>query len=365
MYFSSHAVFMLCVVVEMRVGLIGCGRVANIHMAAYERLTDVNVVAVSDIKLGKAKSFANIYGISKVFSDYKGLFNVDNLDYVDICTPTSTHNRIVCDAARSGHDILVEKPMARNISECEKMISESEKNGVRLCICHNQLFHPEVMKAKSLVDSGNYDLTYFRTTHRENFDLLKAVELAQSWNVTPREGGILWEVGTHLVYLQLHFLPKVKEVYAVGTRAKYPVYDEIAVLLKAQNQRYGLIEISWVAKETEITYEIGSADGKRAEIIFDYDLLIEKSENPPMSVPSVAHNIYTDMKRGVKKWMKFGLNYISKRKLLPHFNLISNYVESLKNNSALPVTPEDGKNTIKVLECIDASLKKGRVIEVS
>jgi len=351
--------------IALKVGLVGSGRVANVHIAAYKNIENVNIVAVSDVNVEKAKNFANIYGISKVFSDYRELFEMKELDFVDICTPTSTHAKIVCDAAEFGHNILVEKPMARSTSECEKMILRSKKHGVRLCVCHNQLFHPAVMKAKSMVDSGYYDLVSFKTSHKENFDLLKAVGLAQSWNVTPEEKGILWEVGTHLTYLQLHFLQNVQEVYAVGTKSKYPVHAEFTVLLRTPSQRYGIIEISWLSKESEIVYEISSSDGKRGQILFDYDLFIEKSETPPMNVTRAVHNVYTDAKRGLQKWMQFGTNYIRKRKLLPHFNLISRYVESLKSDSEVPVQPEDGRNTIKLLECIEESLNKNCAVKIT
>jgi len=349
----------------MKVGLVGSGRVAGVHMAVYRKIKDVNVVAVSDVNLEKAKTFADIHGIAKVFSDYKDLLGIKELDYVDICTPTSTHAKIVCDAAESGHNILVEKPMAKNTSECEKMIRESEKHRVKFCVCHNQLFHPAVMKAKSLVDSGSFDLLSFKTLHKESFDLLKAVGLAQVWNVTPEEKGILWEVGTHLAYLQLHFLQNVQEVYALGTKTKYPVHTEFTVLLRTSDQRYGIIETSWLSKESETVYEISSSDGRRGQVLFDYDLFIEKSETPPMNVTGAVHNAYVDVKRGLQKWTKFGVNYVRKRKLLPHFNLINRYMDSLKKDSDVPVRPEDGKKTIKLLEGIEESLNKNCAVKIT
>jgi predicted dehydrogenase len=101
----------------MNVGLIGCGRVAELHICAYVHTPEVNVVAVSDINIEKAKAFAQKYHVSRVFEDYLALLEMKDLDLVSVCTPTTTHAEIACDAARLGKHILLEKPMARNTAE--------------------------------------------------------------------------------------------------------------------------------------------------------------------------------------------------------------------------------------------------------
>jgi predicted dehydrogenase len=349
----------------MNVGLIGCGRVAHIHMDAYRRIEKANVVAVSDVDLKRAKTFAGSYKIGKAFADYKDLLEMKNLDFVDVCTPTSTHASVVCDAAKFGHNVLVEKPMALNVSDCERMINESKKRGIKLCVCHNQLFIPSVRQMKLMADSEDYDLTCFRTSHRESFEFLKAHGLAQSWNVHPEHGGILWEVGCHLAYLQLHFLKGVKEVCAVGNKFKYPVYDEFTVLLRTSNQRYGIMEISWLAKEREIVYEICSSNGKRVQTYLPHTFLIDRSEDPPAGVVDALRSFYLDEKRIFRKWTKFVTNHILKRERPSHFYLINDYIASLEKDIAPPVTPEDGKNTINLLECIEKSLDEQRPVPIS
>lgn len=222
----------------MKVGLVGLGRVAHIHMDAYKAMKNlnVNVIAVSDADINRAEAFAEPYKIDKAFSNYADLFEIKDLDLVDICTPTSTHESIVCDAAKSGLNVLVEKPMGRNSKECEKMIEESRAHGTKLCVSHSFLFFPYVRRLKSIADSEGFDLTSFRTSHKENFEWLKAHGLAQPWNVIPEHGGVLWEVGTHLAYIQLHFLQDdVKEVYALGAKTKYPVWDDFIVLLRTSS----------------------------------------------------------------------------------------------------------------------------------
>ncbi len=348
----------------MNVGLIGCGRVAHIHMGAYRALNNVNVVAISDTDQSRAKAFAAQYKIGKVFTDHAELFKVDGLDFVDICTPTSTHETIVGDAAKAGLNVLMEKPMGRNSPECERMIEVSRKHGIKLCVCHNQLFFPHVQRLKSIADAEGFGLISFRTSHRENFEWLKNHNLAQPWNVSPEHGGILWEVGTHLAYLHLSFLKDVNEVYALGVKSKYSVYDDFAVLLRTASKRWGLFEISWVAKESEIVYEVIGSQGQRVQTYLPHGYIIERMQYPPANAGGVVKSWYTDQKRIFNKWSKFAKDRIE-RPQLGHISLIRSYVENLQKGLPSPVTGEDGRNAIKLLECIQKSLDEKRPVEYS
>lgn len=348
----------------MNVGLIGCGRVAHIHMGAYKAMRKANVVAVSDVDINRAKVFAEPYKIGKIFSNYVDLFEVKDLDFIDVCTPTSAHESIVRDAAKSGLNVLVEKPLGRNSEECERMVEESRKYGTKLCVCHNQLFFPYVRHLKSIADCEGFDLTSFRTSHRENFEWLKAHGLAQPWNVSPEHGGILWEVGCHLAYLQLYFLKDVEEVYALGVKAKYPVWDDLIVLLRTSSQRWGIMEISWVAQESEMVYEIIGSDGRRVQTFLPHGYIIERMQESPADVVGVARCFFSDEKRLFRKWTKFAKDQF-KKPPSGHFDLISSYVESLEKGSSPPVTGEDGRNAIRLLECIKESLEERRPVNYS
>jgi len=348
----------------MEVGLIGCGGIAKVHMQVYKSMRNVNVVGLCDLNLEKAKDLAQRFKIEKVFQNYEDLFEVKDLELVDICTPVSTHARIVCDAAKAVPAIIVEKPMALTVSECEDMITEAQKHGSKLCVSHNQIFLPSIQKAKSLIDKGTYDLVSFRTSQKENFELLRAHRLAADWMVTPQQKGIIWEVCCHLAYLQLHFLPQIIEVYAVGGKVKYPVYDNFAVLLRTSSQRFGIIELSWVSRETEIVYEMCDSQGKRAQIYRDFDYFLENLADPPISVRGVISGFFADEKRILQKWTKLGFNYLHKKKLIPHFELVTNFVMSIEKDLPSPVTPEDGKKTIDLLECIKNSLDQKQPVKV-
>ncbi len=341
----------------MKIGLIGCGRVANEHMKIYRYIKNVEVVAVSDIDIKKAKRLADKYKVRNVFQNYLDLLEVKELEFVDVCTPPSTHASVACNAAQFGHNILLEKPMALTTDECEKIIQATRKHGINLCVCHNQIFFPAIRKAKLLIDSGCWDIISFKTSIKENPEMFRV----PAWNVSPKEKGILWEAGYHPAYLHLHFLGKIKEVYAVGSRVKYPVFDHFAVFLRTSNKAYGIIEISWLTKKSEKIYEINNSDGKQAYMIASppyasqgYDTLLEKSG-------ITEEGIYSELK-------KF-LQYLMKTKALfgyfiGHYYLINSFIKSLENGLPPPVQPEEGKETIWLLECIEQSLNMRKAVKV-
>jgi len=324
-------------------------------MRVYRNINNAKVVAVSDVDPKKARNFAEKYGVNKFFTDYVDILEIKDLDLVDICTPTSTHSRIVCDAAKFGHNILLEKPMARSTLECDKIISETKRRKVKLCVCHNQLFLQCIRQLKSMVDSGYYDLTSFRTSYKAS----KENTNAPQWTITQEEKGILWEMGYHLAYLQLEFLKSIKEVYAFGSKVKYPVYDIFAVLLRTENQSYGLMEFSMLAKELELVCEVDSSDGKRAQINLIADSIIEKKGDRH------SGGLRSDIKRVLRhfvpssKTVKKELGYFT-----GHYHLISKYIESLEDDIPPPVPPERGRETVKLLECIEESVKSRQPVPV-
>jgi len=345
-------------VLKMKIGLIGCGRIAAHHMNVYRFIKDTQVVAVSDVNSQKAKNLAGKYDVKNVFSNYADLLEIKSLDFVDICTPPSTHASIVCDAAEAGHNILLEKPMALSSNECEKMIHEAEKHKVSLCVCHNQIFLPAIKQAKRLVDSGDFHITSFRTSIKENPHMFSV----PAWNMTEKEKGILWEAGCHPAYLQLHLLQNIIEVYAVGSKRKFPVFDEFSVLLRTSGQPYGIIEVSWLTKESEKIFEIDSSDGKRVFMKAPppyanqgYDVLLETSEE-------TRSGLYPKVKEVLRHFVKrkTQLGYF-----IGHFYLINCYIKSLRVGSPPPVKPQEGKRAIKLLECIEKSLNTHKIVPMA
>jgi predicted dehydrogenase len=147
---------------SLRVGLVGCGLNSENHLRVYSKTHGMRLVAVCDETLSKARAKAQNYGADHALSDYGSLLRLD-LDLVDIVTPTPSHAELSCMALETGHNVLVEKPMALTSHECQAMI-DAARSGRTLCVGHNKLFFNAVIQARSAVDSGAIRASRIRVT---------------------------------------------------------------------------------------------------------------------------------------------------------------------------------------------------------
>ena len=84
----------------MDIGLIGCGRVSEICISAYKNTLKANIIAVSDVNFDRAKALTQKYNIKKIYNDCSKIFELKDLDFVDISTPISKHAKIACETAK-------------------------------------------------------------------------------------------------------------------------------------------------------------------------------------------------------------------------------------------------------------------------
>ncbi|MFB5675088.1 Gfo/Idh/MocA family protein [Paenibacillus terreus] len=140
----------------LKIAIIGAGAISRAHIEAYlafpERCT---IVAVSDIYKDKAESRIAQYQLNeaKAYSDYEELLSQD-IDMVSVCTPPYTHAEVTVNFLRAGKHVLVEKPMASSLEECDAMIQAADESGKLLSVVAQNRFRTPMMKLKSVLDSG-------------------------------------------------------------------------------------------------------------------------------------------------------------------------------------------------------------------
>ncbi len=141
----------------MRYAIIGCGRVAPSHIKA-ARLNNIDIVAICDIDLPKARLFAAEQGLENVniYEDYKELLSKESVDFVSIATISGAHAEIAVYCAEQGVNFLVEKPMAMSIAEADAIIAAAKKSGVTAGVCHQNRFNIAVQELKMALDNGRF-----------------------------------------------------------------------------------------------------------------------------------------------------------------------------------------------------------------
>ncbi len=137
----------------IRVALVGCGKVANIHAAALRSLPDVEFVAVCDVSAERADAFAAKYGV-RPFTDLGAMLRDARQDVLIIGTPHPLHAEAAVQAAEAGVHVLVEKPLAANLADCDAMLAAARKSGVTLGAISQRRFYEPVLRMKHAIDEG-------------------------------------------------------------------------------------------------------------------------------------------------------------------------------------------------------------------
>ena len=132
----------------MNVALVGCGRISPKHVAAIEAHPDLELYATCDI----LESRRDLYKVGKSWTDYEGMLQSKNIDIVSICTPSDLHAEMAIAAANVGKHVLIEKPIALNVSDGERVIKACEINNVKLCVVVQNRFNPELQAMKSATE---------------------------------------------------------------------------------------------------------------------------------------------------------------------------------------------------------------------
>jgi predicted dehydrogenase len=139
---------------KLRVGVIGVGGFGELHVAAYQTLPDVEVVAVSDNREERLREVAARYGIGASYTDPADLCARAAVDLVSIVTPENDHLAPVLAATGHGRHIFLEKPIATSLEDGQRIIHAAEKAGVYLMVGHILRFESRYATVKHIVAEG-------------------------------------------------------------------------------------------------------------------------------------------------------------------------------------------------------------------
>lgn len=139
-----------------KVLLIGAGSICRTHIDAFEGMDGRSkIVGVVSLDLDAAKKVIEEKGLSaRVYLDYKEALEKEECDIVSVCTPPATHRDITVYCLDAGKHVLVEKPMAPSLAECDDMIEAARRNGKKLSVVAQSRFLTPVYRTKKLLDSG-------------------------------------------------------------------------------------------------------------------------------------------------------------------------------------------------------------------
>ena len=154
---------------KMRVGIIGCGWIADSHVACYKAMPDVEIVAGADIIPGKAAAFMKKHGIEGAKTDYashKEMLDDESLqlDAVSVCTYNRQHAEPSIYALKKGVNVMLEKPFTVTLDEAVEVMKAEKESGKVISIGFQPRLDANMQQIKKIVESGELGQVYYIQT---------------------------------------------------------------------------------------------------------------------------------------------------------------------------------------------------------
>ena len=201
---------------KIRWGIIGCGDVTEVKSGpAFQKINHSELVAVMRRTGALAKDYAERHHVSKWYDDADALINDPEVDAIYIATPPGSHKEYTIKAANAGKPVYVEKPMARNLSECQEMLAACEKAGVPLYVAYYRRALPRFLKVKELLDHNSIgDVRFVSTTQYRQASADEMDSQHLPWRVQPdlAGGGFFFDLASHTLDLLDFLLGPIKAV---------------------------------------------------------------------------------------------------------------------------------------------------------
>ncbi len=231
---------------KTKIAVIGLGGIAQLaHLPILTKLANVQLVAVSDTNKARLKAVGERYGVKNVYQDYNEMLDKEEIEGVVIATPTDTHSAIAIDCLKAKKDVLIEKPIARNLEEAKEIQAAAKKYKKQVMVGMKLRYRPDSMLTRSLVNSGELgDIFYIRC------GWLRKQSSEQKWflNKSQSGGGVLIDLGILILDLALwimndHKLKSVSvETFSHTTK---DVEDTAVGLVRFSDERVISFEVSW------------------------------------------------------------------------------------------------------------------------
>lgn len=245
---------------HLRVGLVGAGYISEFHAHALQRVSNARIVGIADVVNARATALAARFNIPKVFPSMEAMMK-EGVDVIHILTPPNTHAQLAVTALESGCHVLVEKPLAINAEEVDRISAAAAAAQKSVCVNHSMLYDRFVSKALGLVRSGAIGVPL-------SFDYFRSSEYPPYRGgplpIHYQDGGYPFlDQGVHALYLAESFLGAIEDVKAFhGTHGgdSNLLFDEWRVAAQCERGTAN-IQISWNVRPLQNWFVVQGTKG--------------------------------------------------------------------------------------------------------
>lgn len=351
------------------IAILGCGKVAHLHARAIKNLPNAELAGVWSRTFSTAEDFAKNYRV-KAFAEIGELIRQEKIDLAIVCTPHPFHLEPTVEAANSGANVLVEKPLASTLEDCDKMIEACHHAGVKLGVISQRRWYEPVKRVKEAIDAGKIGRPVFGTINMLGWRD-KAYYDADEWRGTWKMegGGVLVNQAPHQLDILLWYMGEIEEVYGQWRNLNHSyieVEDTALAIIKFKNGGIGNIIVSNSQKpgiygKVHVHGENGASVGVQTDggamFIAGMSNILEPPVNDLWSVPGEEKML--DM------WVKEDSAFFNSIDPMAYYmeRQIEDYLQALESNTEPLVNGEEGRRTVELFTAIYRSTRDNKPVK--
>ena len=344
---------------RIRVAIVGCGGISDVHLGFLKGITSVEVVGCYDPVIANARRLAEKFGLPLAAASLEELLEQGRPEAVHILTPPQFTARLALACLNRGCHVLVEKPMALNADEASEMVRVATERGLILCIDHNHVYDRVTVQIRRLVETGALgDIIWVESYY--GFDLggnrgnsLMQPDAGGNWNYA-LPGGLFQNLLPHSLAVALEFVPEPTNVRALARFFRVLAHqpnDELRVFLESPST-CGLATVSLAASPKNQTLQLYGTKGI-AFADFTHKLVIVHRHIPRL--PRPLSRLLLNLHWGwaiIAATLKMTWKFMRKRWV--HYDgmerLFREFYFAIEKNQPAPVTGEDGLRLMRIMD---------------
>jgi len=354
---------------KIRTAIVGLGKVSHIHAEALKKLPESELTAVCSRSPGKIRTFADQYKV-KGYTDVQEMVRDAGVQAVIICTPHPAHAMPTIQAVRAGAHVLVEKPLASSLQDCDAMIAAARKAGVKLGMISQRRLYAPVQRVKKAIDDGKIGKPILGSVTMLGWRD-KAYYESDPWRGTwlGEGGGVLVNQAPHQIDLLQWFMGPVVELFGYWDNLNHPyieVEDTAVAVLRFKNGALGNIMVSnsqnpALYGKVHIHGENGTSIGVQTDggamFIAGMTSITEPPINDIWTVPGEEHLL--------EKWKKEDSDFFHQIDATQYYHQlqIQDFLQAIIEDRDPMITGEEGRKTVEIFTAIYRSRRDNKPIK--
>ena len=355
---------------KLRTGLVGPGKVGHLISRALKSIGSAAYVAVCGRNPERTALFAGQYGLLH-YVDVSEMVRREKLDFVIICTPHPAHREPALAALKEGAHVLIEKPFASSIEDCDAMSAAAGENGKKIGVICQRRFYKPCQRIRRAIDDGKIGKPVLGTIEMLGWRD-EAYYQADAWRGTwdGEGGGLLVNQAPHQLDLLQWFMGEIEELYGNWSNLNHPyieVEDSALAILKFRNGGMGNILLSNSQKPgIHCNVHIHGENGASVGVQTDGGAMFVAGMSEILEPPVLDIWTVPGEEGMLEKWVKEDSDYFNSHEdFMSHYHReqIIDFIEAITEDREPLITDRDGRITVEIFTAIYRSTRDGKAVK--